>query len=146
MNVYSDGWQHENERAGYVSRFMRIGGDMLGLSVYELPPGQKSYPYHAHHANEELLIVLDGEPTLREPAGERTLARGDAVVFKRGPEGAHQIRNDGDRPARYAMISTLVFPEAVDYLDSGKVGVAGGTVERGMFLRSSAVDYWEGED
>jgi uncharacterized cupin superfamily protein len=124
---------------------MRLAGDMLAMSVYELPPGQKSYPYHAHHANEELLLVLDGAPTLRTPEGERRLARGDATVFKRGPDGAHQVRNDSDAPVRYAMLSTLVRPEVVDYLDSGKVGVAGGTAERGMFLRSTNVDYWEGE-
>jgi uncharacterized cupin superfamily protein len=125
---------------------MRIAGDMLGLSIYELPPGQKSFPYHQHHANEELLIVLEGEPTLRSPDGERALARGDAIVFRRGPEGAHQLRNETGKPARVAIASTLMAPEVVEYLDSAKAGVSGPTLERGMFLRSTAVDYWEGEE
>ena len=99
-----------------------------------------------HHANEELLVVLDGEPMLRDPHGERRLGRGDCVVFTRGPDGAHQLRNDGERPARIMIASTLVTPEVVDYPDSGKVGVAGGTAQRGMFRRSEAVDYWEGEE
>jgi hypothetical protein len=43
------------------------------------------------------------------------------------------------------MTSTLVAPEVVDYPDSGKAGVGGGTVERGIFRRADAVDYWEGE-
>jgi uncharacterized cupin superfamily protein len=146
VNVYGDAWEGGNARPGYTSRRMRIAGDMLGLSIYELPPGQKSFPYHQHHANEELLIVLEGEPTLRSPDGERALARGDAIVFRRGPEGAHQLRNDTGKPARLAIASTLVAPEVVEYPDSAKAGVAGPTLERGMFLRSTAVDYWEGEE
>jgi uncharacterized cupin superfamily protein len=146
VNVYGDAWEGGNDRPGYTSRRMRIAGDMLGLSVYELPAGQKSFPYHQHHANEELLIVLEGEPTLRGPEGEQALVRGDAVVFRRGPEGAHQLRNDTGKPARLAIASTLMAPEVVEYLDSAKAGVSGPTLERGMFLRSTAVDYWEGEE
>ena len=146
VNVFADGWDREQTRPGYTWKTKRIAGDMLAMSVYELAPGQKSFPYHLHHANEELLIVLEGEPTLRDPEGERTLARGDAVVFPRGPEGAHQLRNDTDRPARVAIASTLVMPEVVDYPDSGKTGVRGPTLERALFLRSTAVDYWEGEE
>ena len=145
MNVYSDSWEGGSDRPGYTWRRMRIAGDMIGASVYELPPGEKTFPYHTHHANEELLVVLDGEPTLRDAEGERRLARGDAVLFRRGADGAHQLRNDTDEPARLLLASTLVAPEIVDYLDSGKAGFAGPTVERGMFLRSTAVDYWEGE-
>jgi uncharacterized cupin superfamily protein len=146
VNVYGDAWEGGSDRPGYTWRTMRIAGELLAASIYELPPGEKSFPYHIHHANEELLVVLDGEPTLRDANGERTLSRGDAVVFPRGPDGAHQIRNDGESPARVLMASTLVVPEIVDYLDSGKAGIAGGTVERGMFRRSDTVDYWEGEE
>jgi uncharacterized cupin superfamily protein len=146
VNVYGDAWEGGNDRPGYTTRRMRIAGDMLGLSIYELPPGQKSFPYHQHHANEELLIVHEGEPTLRSPDGERALARGDAIVFRRGPEGAHQLRNDTGKPARVAVASTLMAPEVVEYLDSAKAGVSGPTLDRGMFLRSTAVDYWEGEE
>ena len=146
MNVYGDAWEGGSDRPGYTWKRMRTAGELLAASVYELPPGEKTFPYHAHHANEELLVVLAGEPTLRDPEGERRLAEGDAVVFRRGLEGAHQLRNDGERPARVLMASTLVVPEVVDYLDSGKAGVAGGTAERGMFRRADAVDYWEGEE
>jgi uncharacterized cupin superfamily protein len=124
---------------------MRVGGELLGASVYELAPGEKSFPYHFHNANEELLVVLEGEPTLRGPEGERTLSAGDAVLFPRGPAGGHQFRNDSERPARMLMTSTLVAPEVVDYPDSGKAGVGGGTVARGIFRRADAVDSWEGE-
>ena len=145
MNVYSEAWEGGSDRPGYTWRSMRIAGDLLAASIYELDPGQKSFPYHAHHANEEMLVVLDGAVTLRGPEGEEPLSRGDARVFKRGLEGGHQLRNDGDAPARVLMASTRIAPEVVDYPDSGKAGFQGPTLERGMFKRDTAVDYWEGE-
>jgi uncharacterized cupin superfamily protein len=145
VNVYSEDWQGGSDRPGYAWRSMRIAGELLAASVYELQPGQKSFPYHAHHANEEFLVVLDGEVILRDPAGEHALTRGDARVFERGLEGGHQLRNDADVPARVLMASTRNAPDVVDYPDSGKAGFQGPTLERGIFKRESAVDYWTGE-
>jgi uncharacterized cupin superfamily protein len=146
VNVFGDAWEGGSDRPGYTWRTMRVGCELLGASVYELPPGEKSFPYHFHNANEELLVVLAGEPTLRDENGERTLSAGDAVVFPRGPSGAHQLRNESDRPARVLMASTLVVPDVVDYPDSGKAGFAGGTTQRAIFRRADAVGYWEGEE
>jgi uncharacterized cupin superfamily protein len=145
VNLLGDAWEGGSDRPGYTWRTMRLGGELLGASVYELPPGEKSFPYHFHNANEELLVVLDGEPTLRDEDGERRLSTGDAVVFPRGPNGAHQLRNESERPARVLLASTLITPDVVDYPDSGKAGFAGGTTQRAIFRRADAVDYWEGE-
>src|SRR3954470_24537983 len=70
-----------------------IGATQLGMSIYELPPGQAICPYHFEWTDEEWLIVLDGEPTVRTPEGERTLVRGDTVCFPAGPAGAHWTGN-----------------------------------------------------
>ena len=51
-----------------------VGGEQLGLSVYELPPGQSICPYHYENAEEEWLIVLVG-PADPAHAGRRTGAR-----------------------------------------------------------------------
>ena len=88
--------------------------------------------------------MLSGSPTLRTPDGERRLEAGDAVLFPRGPEGAHQLRNDGDGPARFLMLSTRRTPETVEYADSGKVGIVGPGIRR-MLRVDAEVDYWEGE-
>src|SRR5581483_9945335 len=71
--------------------------------------------YHFHHASEEILVVLEGEPTLRTPAGERRLERGQVVHFPAGPDGAHALRNESDGPVRYLMASTLASPEVAEY-------------------------------
>ena len=42
----------------------QAGARELGASLFELPPGAATFPLHAHFANEELLIVLSGQPTL----------------------------------------------------------------------------------
>jgi uncharacterized cupin superfamily protein len=113
----------------------------------EVEPGSKLWPYHAHHANEEWVIVLRGEPTLRTPDGEHVLKEGDAVAFPRGKDGAHQIINRTDSPVRVLMLSSMVGPDIVEYLDTGKVyatDLAGAPI---MFSRPGPpLDYWEGED
>ena len=152
MNVFSDDWDAEQARPGYTWKRKRIAGELLGMSVFELPPGEKSFPYHLHHANEEMLVVLDGAPTLRTADDERVLSRGDAVVFRRGPEGVHQVRNDSSEVVRYLMISTLVAPDVAEYPDSGKVGAMArppGQRDRpglvATFPLEAQVDYFEGE-
>jgi uncharacterized cupin superfamily protein len=148
FNVFGEDWETEVERPG--GRFKdtpigpRIGGERLGASLYELGPGERGWPYHWHHGNEELLIVLRGRPTLRAPDGERELESGDCVHFPRGPDGAHTVRNDRDEPARFLIFSTLIAPEMLTYPDSGKLG-ARSPFGRGLFLEDTNVDYWAGE-
>ena len=115
--------------------------------VYELAPGQRTFPYHWHTLEEEWLIVLRGEPTLRDPNGERTLAEGDCVVFKRGPEGAHSVRNDTDgarapadalvRGRRRRSAST---PTAARSASSGK------ELRKILESRTRELDYFAGEE
>jgi uncharacterized cupin superfamily protein len=115
--------------------------------MYELEAGDRLWPYHTHHANEEWMIVLRGRPTLRMPEGEHQLREGDVVCFRRGREGLHQVRNATDEPIRVLMLSTLVAPDVVEYPDSGKVSVLGAKGER-LFreFRGPDAEYWEGED
>jgi uncharacterized cupin superfamily protein len=90
------------------------------MSVIELLPGQTQCPYHFHHGNEELILVLRGRPTLRTPDGEQELEPGDVIHFPRGPAGAHQVVNRSGETARYVVADTKVSPELVEYPDSGK--------------------------
>ena len=76
--------------------------------MYELEPGDRLWPYHTHHANEEWMIVLRGRPTLRTLDGEQELEEGDVVAFPRGEQGAHQVPNATDAPIRVLMLSTLL--------------------------------------
>jgi uncharacterized cupin superfamily protein len=153
FNLYGDSWEREQEREGFRWRARRvgpvIGASMIGASLYELPPGQRSFPYHYEYGNEEWLVVVSGRPTLRTPEGEQELSAGDVVCFPEGPEGAHQVRNASDAPVRVLIFSTKRIPGVAVYPDSDKIGVwpaAGDATDRILVRRdSSAVDYWEGE-
>src|SRR5690242_1811788 len=97
----------------------RAGATELGVTLYEVDPGGAVSPYHAHYANEELLLVLSGHPALRTPAGIRRLECGDLVVFPRGPAGAHRIFNPSNEAARVLVFSTMLWPEIAEYPDTG---------------------------
>jgi uncharacterized cupin superfamily protein len=151
FNLYGDEWDEPRDREGWRIKeaFVRhhIGGELIGGSLSEIEPGSKHWPYHTHYANEEWVIVLRGEPTLRTPEGEHTLKEGDVVCFRRGAEGAHQLTNNTDSPVRVLMVSSMVMPDIVDYLDTGKVFAQNASGEPIMLARPGpTVEYWEGED
>ena len=151
FNLNGDKWDRVEERPGWRSKDAwvgaHIGAELIGGSMYELEPGDKLWPYHTHHANEEWLIVVRGRPTLRTHEGEQELAEGDVVAFPRGKEGLHQVRNATDSPIRVLMLSTLVKPDLVEYPDSGKVGARSVAGERILLSRPGPLlDYWDGED
>jgi uncharacterized cupin superfamily protein len=126
----------------------RIGSSMLGASLYELEPGERSFPYHYEYGNEEWLLVVVGRPTLRGPEGERQLAPGATVCFPKGPAGAHLVRNDTDEAVRVLIVSTKRSPSVAVYPDSDKIGIwpaARSADDRLLARRADAVDYWEGE-
>jgi uncharacterized cupin superfamily protein len=120
-----------------------VGGEQIGCSVYELPPGEQLWPYHWHVNNEEWAIVVTGAATLRTPEGERELREGDVVAFVEGEAGAHTFTNASGTVARIVIFSTRR-PGDAFYVDSDKIG-AGPPHDRRYFRRDDAVDYWDGE-
>lgn len=148
-----------SEREHGETRFRRkqlseaTAGTELGCSLYELPPGGRSWPYHFHTANAEALYVLEGSGTLRRAGETHPLEPGEYAAFPADESGAHRVVNDGDDPLRYLVVSTMVDPDVTVYPDSGKLGVytgaaPGGRDERpveGYYRIEDDVDYWEGE-
>ena len=135
------------ERPGFHWRRKRIAGEHLGASLYELEPGDSTFPYHYELGNDELLVVISGQPTLRAPDGEHELAPGDAFLFPSGPEGAHQLRNRSNEPARVLLVSNFALPRGAVQPESGKIMIRWGTGQddRRWFRLADEADYWEGE-
>lgn len=153
FNLFDGELGETRERPGFSWRRAKvgeeIGGEKLGASLYELQPGERTYPYHYEYGNEEWLLVVGGRPTLRAPDGEHELRPGDVVCFREGPEGAHGLRNGSDEPVRILILSTKRRPDAAVYPDSGKMGVWSGDEEADpgrIFRIADAVDYWDGEE
>ncbi len=150
-NVYDAQLEETPERpAGFSRRRRRfgplLGASLLGMTVYELDPGESIFPYHYEYGNEEWLLVATGRPTLRDPDGEQQLEPGDVVCFPEGPGGAHKVVNRTDEPLRVVMLSTKASPSVAVYPDSDKIGIFDVQEPDDVIVRrSSNVDYWDGE-
>ena len=122
------------------------GAERIGLSLWEVPPGDAAYPYHYHLGDEELLIVLEGSGRLRTPDGWRDLVRGEVISFLPGEAGAHQLVATGDEPLRFSRCRRQVIPTLPSIRIRTRwpprsVAPAGsGSVRLG-----DAVDYWVAE-
>jgi len=116
----------------------------LGASIDVLAAGQRGCPYHLHHAQEEMFVVLEGHGTLRVAGELLPVKAGDVVFVPPGRDYPHQFINTSDAPLKYLSISTQDRPELCEYPDSGKfLAVAEGF--RAVQRAAAALDYWDGE-
>lgn len=133
---------------------MAAGGQKLGCSLYEIPPGRTAWPRHFHLANEEAIYVLSGTGTLTLGEAQIAVGAGDYAALPVGEAHAHQLVNTGEEPLRYLCLSTMLEPDVTVYPDSNKLGVFAGAAPGGprvkrtfaAFLDNSArVDFWQDE-
>lgn len=132
-----------------------IGAQQLGYNLTVVSPGKRAFPFHNHHANEEMFFVIEGEGEVRIGKAVYSIRRGDIIACPAGgAETAHQIINTGREELKYLAVSTKRSPEVCDYPDTGKFGVlseysAGANGERRGFRfvgrENLNADYWEGE-
>lgn len=148
------GREHGQFATKHVLLGAPLGARKLGYNLTEVPPGRRSFPYHFHHVNEELFLILEGTGELRWPGGKHPLEPMDLVCCPPGPDSAHQFHNTGTVPLRYLALSTVEDPEVVEYPDSGKYAVTvgrplGGTPADATFrvvaFKKDEVDYFAGE-
>ncbi len=152
-NINDPVFDEPREQPGFQCLRARLsrqaGSERLGLSLWEIPPGEAAYPYHYHLTEEELVLVLEGRPSLRTPAGWCQLEQGEVLAFPRGESGAHQFDNRTQETVRFLSVSTSGEPDIVLYPDSGKLGacerLADGGGLRTMFRLAEIVDYYDGE-
>jgi uncharacterized cupin superfamily protein len=119
-NIYTDKADFEHEGVLDAAVGHRAGAELLGASVYELAPGARWGRLHIHYANEEMIVVISGRPTLYTLEGRRELAPGEVVACLRGPQGAHRLENHSDAPTRVLIVSTMLMPEIVEYPEHGE--------------------------
>jgi uncharacterized cupin superfamily protein len=122
-----------------------VGATLTGLSVYELPPGERAWAYHYELNREEWLIVVAGEVVVRTPGGDRTMGAGDVACFPSGEAGAHQVRNDSDRPARFAMPSSWAASGYVAIRPDSNTALIVGPDFRRIVPLDEDLGYWERE-
>lgn len=151
-------WTEQSRGTKYEFRRKPLGsasgGEKIGCSLYEVPPGKRSWPFHYHLANEEALYILSGKGVLRIGEEEVAVSRGDYVALLPG-KTAHQLINNSGSLLRYICISTMIEPDISIYPDSGKIGIFAGSAPGGPREKRTVfkyvpgdidVDYWEGEE
>jgi uncharacterized cupin superfamily protein len=155
-DVELNDWKNGEKFEAKIGSFAKsIGLAKLGCMMTVVPPGRTAFPYHVHHANDEMFVILAGSGEYR--FGDKTypIKTGDIVGAPAGgPEVAHQIVNTGNEEMRYLGISTTIWPEAVEYPDSKKFAVysqphpSGDRAKAGLrFIgrREMIINYWDGE-
>jgi len=144
--------EHEVREPLYESLAARLGtgtaATKLGASVDIVAPGKRSCPYHFHHAQEEMFIVIEGDGSLRVAGEMLPIKTGDVIFIPAGPEYPHQIINTSSLPLKYLSVSTREKPEICEYPDSGKYQAMASS-SGGHFVANQrvdqSVDYWDGE-
>ena len=140
-------WTDALNRGPFCQRRKGLGGEKLSCGLWELPPGKRSFPLHAHLVTEEALFVVSGRGQVRTPDGLTPIGPGDFVSFPPGGP-AHQLLNDGAEPLVYVGMSAGSEADVVEYPDSDKVACRVGGPPSGrrfVFRKGSQVDYFDGE-
>jgi uncharacterized cupin superfamily protein len=149
-------WKHGEKFSARIGSFAKtMGLEKLGCMLTVVPPGKIAFPYHVHHANDELFVILQGSGEYRFGGKTYPVEAGDVVSAPAGgPDFAHQIVNTGKEEMRYLGISTTLSPEAVEYPDSNKFAISsrphpsGERAKAGLrFIgrREMMINYWDGE-
>ncbi|MFK3795854.1 cupin domain-containing protein [Pseudomonas sp. NPDC088444] len=145
--------QDERRDPLYQSQAARLGtgtaARKLGASVDIVAPGKRSCPYHFHHTQEEMFVVIEGQGSLRVAGELLPIKTGDVIFIPPGPEYPHQIINTSEAPLKYLSISTRETPEVCEYPDSGKyqamVTINGARAFTAVQRTDVSLDYWDGE-
>ena len=156
VNITGLALEHWTQGIFYESRDTSFGALLglsgLGIGYGEVPPGKSGCPFHSHHVEDELFIILEGHGTYRYGSERHLVGPGDVLGAPAGgPETAHQILNTGTVPLKYLSISSMAATEICEYPDSGKflaksrLAAGGRTEFRAIGRAGETVDYWEGE-
>ena len=139
--------------AGMAQVGATLGAQLLGCRLTVVPPGKAAWPFHNHHANEELFVILSGEGTLRYGAERHPVGAGAVVLCRAGgPDTAPQLLNTGTGELRYLAISPMREPDVTEYPATGTFGVTTGAAPGGDKAArrfqfhgrpTGASDYWE---
>jgi uncharacterized cupin superfamily protein len=101
-------------------RFLDLSGEHLGVRVEETPVGGTTSRHHYHTAEEEHVLVLEGNATLHLGEELIELGVGDHVWFPAGERVAHHIRNTSAAPFKYLVFGERKQDDVVFY-PRGKV-------------------------
>lgn len=99
-------------------RLGEAGGlTQFGVNLVTLAPGALSSLRHWHEAEDEFVMVTEGECTLIQDGGETPMRPGDCAAFPAGDRDGHHFANRTDRPAQFLVIGSKAPRETAHYCD-----------------------------
>ncbi len=141
---------HYESSDARISELLKL--TQIGAAYCEVPPGKSSCPFHVHHVEDEMFVILEGSGTYRFGDTSYPVSAGDVLGAPRGgAEYAHKLTNTGTVPLKYLAISSKSETDVCEYPDSGKFLVASrrslGESRSFRFIGRGEDnrDYWEGE-
>lgn len=128
-----------------------IGLKNIGAVYTVVPPGKAACPFHVHHMEDEMFVILSGKGSYRFGDDVFAVGAGDVLGAPAGrTEFAHQLTNVWEEPLCYLAVSSISDTEVCEYPDSGKFYVRSrrSTANRFSFIgrREQEVGYFDGEE
>ena len=109
-------------------RLGEAGGlTQFGVNLVMLEPGAVSSLRHWHMAEDEFVMVTEGQCVLVQDEGETLMHPGDCAAFPAGVANGHCFVNRSDRVAKFLVIGTKAKREVGTYSDVDlRVEIEGG--------------------
>lgn len=121
-------------------RLGQAGGlTQFGVNLVTLEPGALSSLRHWHLAEDEFVMVTEGECVMITDAGEEEMRPGDCAAFPAGLPDGHHFINRSDAPARFLVVGTKAPREVATYSDVDLVVVVEGGAA--TFTRKDGTPY-----
>lgn len=122
-------WTEYKDAENFHARYRHLSESMgpqpykIGVAIEELMPGKQNNPAHYHMREEEHVLILEGELTVRIGKEFHVMTAGSYVRFPQGSPFEHCLYNHTDKVCRYIIIGDRDPHDVVIYPDSNKVAV-----------------------
>ena len=93
------------------------GLTQFGVNLVILQPGALSSLRHWHMAEDEFVMVTEGECVLVQDAGETLMKVGDCVAFPANVPDGHHFINRSDAVAQFLVVGSKAKREVETYSD-----------------------------
>ena len=93
------------------------GLTQFGVNLVSLDPGAMSSLRHWHMAEDEFVMVTEGECVMVQDEGETVMRPGDCAAFPAGSTNGHHFLNRTDRVAKFLVIGSKAKREVATYSD-----------------------------
>jgi quercetin dioxygenase-like cupin family protein len=78
----------------------------IALTLWELPPGGAGRPHRHRLGQTQLILVLEGRPTLHTREARRELQEGEALVLAGEKDVSHELVNGTREKVRFLALGT----------------------------------------